>query len=144
MKLHPTLPGSAKATTTNASVATETKLPSASAIPDAAPARDMPAAGSSSALWRVSVQANSVAIVARMTIAPVVPIGPPGVTHHNAAISGTINATTGASHGFRGPIWSTAAPSSGTVSRTAQPEYFAAAATSTRPRTASWTTSRTR
>ena len=65
---------------------------------------------------------------------------PPGFAHHSEAISGTVNATTVASHGLRGPIRSTAAPSNGAVSITNHPAYFAPAATSACPRTGSPTT----
>ncbi len=144
MNPHATLPGSAKAQTTNASVATDSALTNASAAPDAAPARAMPAAGSSSALWKVSDTLVSQPISARMTSAAVTPIPPCGVTHHSAASSGTISATVTASPGLRGPMRSTAAPSSGTVSSTSQPAYFAAAAISCWPRTGSPMTSRTK
>lgn len=74
------------------------------------------------------------------TIVPTPSPAPPGLAHHSSAIAGTISATTAASHGLRGPIRSIAAPSSGAVSITTQPAYFAPAATSACPRTPSPTT----
>ena len=56
---------------------TETKLPNASANPDAAPAPRNPAAGSSRALWSVSDSANNTVMPTKIAITPTTP-RPPG------------------------------------------------------------------